>query len=233
MRITHVCVVINFMSELDPITPPAQDIPEACVGCPMLELAASLYVSNVRDNEAFIQQRASEASERDQENLADFFDLAAGVTHRTAEETYQKTMEDLGRIAAVTALMPDSEDMTVPEFLRIYRTDENKLGDESFIDVLPVSRAVEVSANTVATIKENAERNLLHSPEFIEKEVTLIGTGQRYRKALEGKSETIYTDSVNRLVGNCPLGLIVKTVGIRKKKTASFCGSQAFKGTNN
>ncbi len=237
------------MNDYPEFTPPAINIPERCLSCPMIKLAAELYQESVEGNEAFIQQRASEASQSDYESLSAFFDEAVSVTDNLVAETFKKTTDDLARIATITDIMPDSQDMTVPDFLRVYRTDENALGDESIgvvyaylqenrpendllIDRLPVRSVAEMTAVATRKALKDAEGRLLWSQEFIDSNIALFDTEQRYRTALAGSAEGLYTEQVQKLIDSCPNGIIETASRFRRKKIAVYCGSQAYKGKN-
>lgn len=235
------------MSQLPDRMPPAVDIPESCLGCPMIAAAGELYQSSLDRQEAFITKQVNAAKERDQNDLENFFDTAVTGSKRTAEEAYGKTMDDIAAVTSIIELMPDSSDMTVPEFIRIYRTDENKLGDESIgkiysilkedqpdsealVDELPVNEAVKMAANAVTMLKDDTEHSLLLSQEFIDNQVAATDTEQQYRTALDGKAEALYVEEVTTLLDNCAIGLIENRQGFRKRNVVSYCGSQAFRG---
>jgi hypothetical protein len=218
------------------------EIPEQCIGCPLVEFRQQL-ASEIVGEAGEQLTKLDELYDTNFENLKDLHDMTS-----KPNDTYEAICTDLTAISSIVDLMPDSADMTLHEFLRIYRTDENGLGDQAFSRVLEriqddafaqreltVSQAIEVVRKSAEGFKATYdEQPLVENPD-VQK---LLGNNDEIAERIEQSKQRIkdlanpiiesHRQAIDELVGNCPDGVKEKTVGLFKKRVVKYCGSKAL-----
>lgn len=225
------------------------DLPEKCIGCPMIAIAGELYFKNVVEIEEIIQQRTLESQDRDLEDLASFHDMAVTAQKESYTRHYGSTMADVTQINAILEQSPGTADMPVLDFIRTYRTDDNRLGDDSvtqllfaglregeineeldeYISQLSIQKAVEIAISAAEAIMQRAEGPLDLSEECVQEALDALDTEKQHREFLAGTPEKLYVETVRHLLEQCPDGMVEVRTGLRKKNIARYCGSRALR----
>ncbi|MFS8120552.1 MAG: hypothetical protein ACMG55_19005 [Microcoleus sp.] len=216
------------------IYPP--EIPDKCVACHYVEKRLALGETIKAD----IDELATEMAREDDEALD-----VAGSLHAYSflgEDIIDGMQDDFQKVADVVEAFPGSADLTLAEFLRLYRTDENELGVRAFTGLITrfpesLDSPMWYSLSAIPQVLERLRAGLdEQSPlldELKDKGANLLNTSADLRDALYKNIEKMELSleknylKIKLAVDNCDSGPVSETKGIFKKRIVLGCGTTA------